>query len=570
MTIQYPTYWYQAILSDAILEYADGEWGVEWKKFLDKSFWLSVRVIRATDLADWAKVKGKYATERGIDIFTFQEKKLKIGDILMETSGGSPEKRVGRVIFIDEECLNNSEKPLLYSNFFRLIRTQQQTVNSKYLYYFFKFAYEFRLLDDYQKLSNNLRNMSFVKFVNEATVPLPPLSEQNAIVEKLDLIFTDLEAARKKLAKIPKYLAKFRQAVLQRAVSGELTEEWREKNKIKLSEKINLAQISDALSFQDGFSSGKWNEKGKGYMHIRPFNIKDDKFNFDTVKSVDIDNNNLPFIKEGDIIFNNTNSLELVGKSALWNFKDKSATLSNHMTIIRVKDSTIIKNNYFIILLQSLFQSGYFKSVAKTYVNQANVSNDILLAINVIIPSITEQTEIVRQVELLFAIADKVQANYETAMDNFNKLEKSILQQAFSGELVAAAPQTESLESLLEKIREEKEKLEKEKKEWHKKQAKFKKRNFMKASEHAKIKAKIKEEALAYATPELTQENINEIREKVSDGIQKFDYDDFEVLFRQLAQNKIKIEEEEPFFQAVNIKGKLHYKINKPNETTLS
>ncbi len=51
-------------------------------------------------------------------------------------------------------------------------------------------------------------------------------------------------------------------------------------------------------------------------------------------------------------------------------------------------------------------------------------------------------------------------------------MENSILQQAFSGELVAAAPQTESLESLLEKIREEKEKLEKEKKDFLKSNSK--------------------------------------------------------------------------------------------------
>ncbi|TAH18692.1 MAG: hypothetical protein EAZ08_10920 [Cytophagales bacterium] len=413
--------------------------------------------VRITDIKnnkiDWQTVP--FATDLPSDIQSFLIEK---NDILIARSGS-----VGLSVLVCEV-----PKKSFFASY--LIRFKPIIVNPKYVNYFLKSEMFWEAIVE-NVSGNSIPNINATKLANIA-IPLPPLSEQNAIVEKLDLIFTDLETARKKLAKIPKYLAKFRQAVLQRAVSGELTEEWREKNKIKLSEKINLAQISDALSFQDGFSSGKWNEKGKGYMHIRPFNIKDDKFNFDAVKSVDIDNNNLPFIKEGDIIFNNTNSLELVGKSALWNFKDKSATLSNHMTIIRVKDNTVIKNNYFIILLQSLFQSGYFKSVAKTYVNQANISNDILLAINVIIPSITEQTEIVCQVELLLAIADKVQANYETAIDNFNKLEKSILRQAFSGELVAAAPQTESLESLLEKIREEKEKLEREKKEYLKSNSK--------------------------------------------------------------------------------------------------
>jgi type I restriction enzyme S subunit len=58
-------------------------------------------------------------------------------------------------------------------------------------------------------------------------VPLPPLAEQQRIVNKLDTIFKHLEALKTRLDNIPKLLNNFRQAILTQAVTGKLTEEWR-------------------------------------------------------------------------------------------------------------------------------------------------------------------------------------------------------------------------------------------------------------------------------------------------------------------------------------------------------
>ncbi|HWQ72751.1 MAG TPA: restriction endonuclease subunit S, partial [Desulfitobacteriaceae bacterium] len=62
------------------------------------------------------------------------------------------------------------------------------------------------------------------------SVPIPPLSEQHRIVAKLDALFEKIESNKKHLEKIPQILKRFRRSVLAAAVSGKLTEDWRDTN----------------------------------------------------------------------------------------------------------------------------------------------------------------------------------------------------------------------------------------------------------------------------------------------------------------------------------------------------
>ena len=71
-----------------------------------------------------------------------------------------------------------------------------------------------------------------------------------------------------------------------------------------------------------------------------------------------------------------------------------------------------------------------------------------------------EQKKIVRQVDRLFALADKLEAHYQKAKSRIDKLSQSVLAKAFRGELVPQDPNDEPAEKLLERIMEEKAKME--------------------------------------------------------------------------------------------------------------
>lgn len=75
------------------------------------------------------------------------------------------------------------------------------------------------------------------------------------------------------------------------------------------------------------------------------------------------------------------------------------------------------------------------------------------------LPPLEEQKEIVRQVDKLFALADKLETHYKNAKVRIDKLSQSVLAKAFRGELVPQDPNDEPAEKLLERIMEEKTRL---------------------------------------------------------------------------------------------------------------
>src|SRR5512137_2726357 len=105
---------------------------------------------------------------------------------------------------------------------------------------------------------------------------------------------------------------------------------------------INLRSLGElidenVLEVATGFPFGGHNDNGDGVPHIRPFNVgTDGDIHLDQIKSIPANAAaGKPRLRRGDIVFNNTNTKELVGKCALWS-RDEEPVFSNHMTRIRV------------------------------------------------------------------------------------------------------------------------------------------------------------------------------------------------------------------------------------------
>jgi type I restriction enzyme S subunit len=99
----------------------------------------------------------------------------------------------------------------------------------------------------------------------------------------------------------------------------------------------------------------------------------------------------------------------------------------------------------------------------------ATISQPQIARIEIPLPLLEEQDEIVRRVEKLFALADSLGAKYNKAMDRVEKIEQALLAKAFRGELVEPDPNDEPAEELLKRILVEKAKLDVGKKKRKKK-----------------------------------------------------------------------------------------------------
>lgn len=185
---------------------------------------------------------------------------------------------------------------------------------------------------------------------------------------------------------------------------------------------------------QPGFASGKHNKEGTGIPHIRPFNInRQGKLDLSEIKSVAPDSD-VKRLRTDDVLFNNTNSPELIGKTTAitsagdWGF-------SNHMTRIRFKDD--VSPKFASYQLHFLWMVGYFLHNCVKHVNQASISSKTLAnAVPFIAPPIDQQELVVAEIEKQFSRLDEAVTNLKRIKANLKRYKAAVLKAAVEGRLV--------------------------------------------------------------------------------------------------------------------------------------
>jgi type I restriction enzyme, S subunit len=146
---------------------------------------------------------------------------------------------------------------------------------------------------------------------------------------------------------------------------------------------------------KSGFSSGEHNNEGNGVVHLRPMNItREGRIDLSDVRYVQDGTDRRA--RAGDVLFNNTNSPALVGKTALVT-SETPLGYSNHMT--RLRPSGELRPDFLARQLHWLWMKGYFKTVLKNHVNQASVASERLLETLIDIPPLAEQQRIAETLE---------------------------------------------------------------------------------------------------------------------------------------------------------------------------
>ena len=135
MEKELPKNWVESELSTIISYVIGGDWGKDPESIDDDDF-IEVLCIRGSEIKNWNENKGNTASLRKIKKSSLANRKLQIGDILLEISGGGPDQPVGRTVFIDNDVLNFEPKiEKVCTNFLRLVRIHDN-INSSYIFMF--------------------------------------------------------------------------------------------------------------------------------------------------------------------------------------------------------------------------------------------------------------------------------------------------------------------------------------------------------------------------------------------------------------------------------------------------
>ena len=161
----------------------------------------------------------------------------------------------------------------------------------------------------------------------------------------------------------------------------------------------------------------------------------------------------------GDILLIRSNgSVSLVGKSAIVRRSECGFAYAGYLIRLRPNRSYVVPD-FLNLTLSSHDVRLQIEVPARSTSGVNNINSDEVRALEIGVPPIAEQQEIIRRVEALFKTADALEARYRTAKAHIDKLTQSILAKAFRGELVPQDPNDEPASVLLERIR----KMDKEK-----------------------------------------------------------------------------------------------------------
>lgn len=286
-------------------------------------------------------------------------------------------------------------------------------------------------------------------------IPLPPLAEQHRIVAKLELLFTQLDAAVNSLKEAQVQLQRYCRSLLKAAFEGELTKGWAEGHsdtweRMKLSEFITLESGSRPRGGVRGILEGI---PSLGGEHLND----DGSFRFEKIKYVPEDffkslnkgqiyTNDIIVVKDGAT----TGKISFVDN----NFPHKDAAVNEHLFIVRVDPKVAFPKFAFYYLFSSKGQKQILSDFRGATVG--GISRNFPLKVSVPIPSLPEQEQIVSELERHLSVADKADATIDAELKRAERLRQSILKHAFSGKLVPQDPNDEPASVLLEKIQAEK------------------------------------------------------------------------------------------------------------------
>ena len=163
-------------LSEIFEKPISGEWGNE----LEEGKYGS-KVIRTTNFTNMGRLNLNDIVERDIDLKKNGNKLLKLGDIIIEKSGGSPNQPVGRVVIFEE---NTNEK--YFCNNFTSILRPKNIVNAKYSLYLLKDLYNKKRVLKYQNKTTGIINLKLNDYLNNTEIMIPSIEEQIKISTILD------------------------------------------------------------------------------------------------------------------------------------------------------------------------------------------------------------------------------------------------------------------------------------------------------------------------------------------------------------------------------------------------
>ena len=346
-------------------------------------------------------------------------------------------------------------------------------LNPLYLYYFFLTV----KLEDYSRATTvpSVRKTD----IEAITIPLPPIPEQRKIVAKIEQLFSELDNGIAVLKAAKRKLKIYRETVLKEAFAGSLTNVWRVNEESNLGNSLpeanenidnvhlvpgwRLAKLGEITQINPSFEN--WSDfAADGEVQFVPMKLVDEEVNniylTETRKLSEVRKGSYTYFEDGDVLFAKVTPCMENGKIAIArNLESGIGYGSSEFHVLRCYPE--IDNRYlFFFLVQQRFRADAQRAMTGA-VGLRRVPKKFLEDYNIPLPPISEQIQIVEEIENRLRACDKVVVDIDHSLSKADALRQSILKKAFEGKLLTEQeleacrqePDWEPADKLLEQIK---------------------------------------------------------------------------------------------------------------------
>ena len=379
-----------------------GEWG------FDDETGNGIPVLRTTNFTNEGVVDYKNVVTRTIIKKNIDEKYLRPGDVIIEKSGGSDKQPVGRVVYF-----NGPEKTYLFNNFTGLLRVKDQTLwFPKYIFYSLYGNYRRGGTRAFENKTTGLHNLKVDDYVSRYEITELDHKKQIEVCEYLDKIYKVIKLREEELQKLDdlikaRFVEMFGDPILN-------PKGW------------EMVAVGDIVT-DVRYGTSKPAVEGGKYPYLRMNNLTSDgHLDLKDLKYIDISDDEIEkcVVRKGDVLFIWTNSIELVGKSAVFDLPE-DMVIAGYIIRVRLNEKLLPEIFSQYMNLEAI--KSILRGMAKGAVNQANINAQELQSIKVYIPSMELQNQFVEMKEQV----DKSKVKVQKALDETQKLFDSLMQQYF-------------------------------------------------------------------------------------------------------------------------------------------
>ena len=273
------------------------------------------------------------------------------------------------------------------------------------------------------------------KYLNEMPFPLPPTQdEQQRIVNRIESMFAKLDEAKEKAQNVVDGFETRKAAILYKAFTGELTAKWRKENGVSDDSWEEKLFDSCIAKMQNGLSKRSGNE-GEETVVLRLANMGEDDFDVSdlrTIKLTSKEKNNYSLAKNDVVMIRVNGSKTNVGRQLLVK-NNKGWSFCDH--IIRIQFEVFCLPNYMVYFSKTKEYIDYVQDNMVSSAGQNTISRKGLSNLSLKVPTLPEQQEIVRILDIIIEKENKAKQAAEAVLEQIDLLKKSILARAFRGEL---------------------------------------------------------------------------------------------------------------------------------------